>query len=77
MLSDIDFCRGQPAITHGRPRWATVTLCKTWRNENQAGISVKLILNPQLRKTFFHSLNPASQQGLGRFPDFRGGKNEK
>jgi hypothetical protein len=38
---------------------------------------VKLNLNPQLRKTFFHSLNPASQQRLGRFPDLQGGKNEK
>jgi hypothetical protein len=45
--------------------------------ENQSRISVKLILNPQLRKTFFCGLNPASQQRLGRFPDLRGGKNEK
>jgi len=43
----------------------------------KAANPVKGNLNPQLRKTFFCGLNPASQQGLGRFPDFRGGKNEK
>jgi hypothetical protein len=45
--------------------------------ENQSRISVKLILNPQLRKTFFHSLNPALLLALGRFPDLHSGENEK
>jgi len=77
MLSDIIFCRGQPAITSGRHSEATVTLYETWHNENQAGISVKLILNPQLRKSFFHSLIPALLLALRHIPDLQGGKNEK
>jgi len=43
----------------------------------KAANPVKGNLNPQLRKTFFHSLNPALLLGLGRFPDLHGGENEK